>query len=139
MIVLETNVISHLMGSRPRDRFDVWVDSQPASRLFTTSVTEAEILYGVALLPDGQRRQILAARARDVLSIDFAGRVLAFDSDAARAFAVIAAGRRKAGRPVADLDAQIAAIARSRGAAVATRNTRDFADCGIEEVDPWAG
>ncbi len=93
---------------------------------------------GAAILPAGQRRDLLAAEIDAAIGENLAGRVLPFDSAAARAYAAIAATRRSAGRPILDADCQIAAIARSRDAAVATRNIGDFALCGIAVIDPWA-
>jgi predicted nucleic acid-binding protein len=101
--------------------------SEPASALFTTAITESELLYGIALLPEGRRRQSLASVVDLIFAEDLTGRVLPFDSAAAREFAEIAASRRRAGRPISEADARVAAIARSRGAALATRNVGDFA------------
>jgi len=115
-----------------------WLAEQPVLALFTTAITEAEILYGIELLPKGKRRSALAAAVAAMFEEDFAGRVLPFDSEAARAFPHIAAARRAAGKPVTQFDAQVAAIARSRGAALATRNTADFEDCGIVILNPWS-
>jgi predicted nucleic acid-binding protein len=112
--------------------------SEPIEALFTTSITEAELLYGVALLPEGRRRSALQAAVIRVLGERFTGRILAFNNAAAREYADIAAGRRRIGRPISEPDARIAATARSRGASVATRNVADFADCGLHLVDPWA-
>ncbi len=103
-----------------------------------SAVGEAELRYGVALLPAGRRRDALASAVEAILREDFEDRVLPFDSRAAREYAEIAASRRTAGRPVAPADCQIAAIARSRDLTVATRNVRDFADMELELVDPWA-
>lgn len=137
MIVLDTNVLSELMRSRPDAQVEVWFAAQPAPGLFSTTVTQAEILLGVALLPPGRRRTRLASAAEAMFEIDLAGRVLPFDIAAAREFASIVASRRRAGRPIAQADAQIAAITRSRGALLATRNVADFDRCGITVVDPW--
>jgi predicted nucleic acid-binding protein len=104
--------------------------------VFICAVTEAELRYGVALLPAGHRRQALAAQIAGMIEVDFSGRILPFDSSAAIAYAEIAATRRQSGRPMGQADAQIAAITRSRGAALATRNVGDFEGCGIE-VNPW--
>ncbi len=103
-----------------------------------TPITEAELRYGVEILPVGQRRDRLSAEIEGTLREDFAGRILPFDSAAAREFAVIAADRRAAGRPINQADCQIAAIARSRGARVATRDVGDFAGCGVEVMNPWS-
>ena len=138
MIVLDTNVVSELMRPLPNPAVEQWVATRPAASLFFSAVGEAELRYGVAILASGRRRDALASAIEAMLREDFAGRVLPFDSDAARAYAEIAAGRRAAGRPVAQADGQIAAITRSRGMALATRNVRDFAEMGIELLDPWA-
>ena len=137
MIVLDTNVDSELMKSAPEPAVMAWVDAIPGATMFLSSVTQAEILYGVALVPEGKRRQGLALAARTAFETYFRGRILPFDSEAAEAFAELAAGRRRAGRPISQADAQIAAIARSRGAVLATRNVPDFEGCGVEIVDPW--
>ncbi len=110
---------------------------QPKASLFTTAITEAELLYGIALLPDGRRRKGLTSFVDLMFAEELAGRVIPFDSAAAREYADIAASRRRAGRPVPDADTQIAAIVRSRGATLATRNVSDFAGCGIAVVNPW--
>jgi predicted nucleic acid-binding protein len=137
MIILDTNVISEMMRPTPAPQVQAWFAANPASSLFTTALTKAEILYGLALLPAGKRRNGLHAAALSMFDEDLAGRVLPFDSEAASIYPALAAERRKAGKPISQLDAQIAAIARSRGAAVATRDSGDFADCGLMLVDPW--
>jgi predicted nucleic acid-binding protein len=115
-----------------------WIADQPMAGVFTTTLTQAEIFYGLALLPEGRRREDLMAAAGAMFDVDLAGRVLAFDTDAALAYPQIAAGRKQGGKPISQINAQIAAIVRSRGARLATRNVRDFVDCGITVVDPWA-
>ncbi len=137
MIVLDTNVISELMRSDPDRAVLEWFAQQPIAGLFTTCVSEAEIYYGLALLPKGRRRDSLQAAAHAMFEEDFAGRILPFDSDAAHAYAEIASARRLIGQPISQFDAQIAGIVRSRGARLTTRNLRDFADCEIALVDPW--
>jgi len=137
MLVLDTNVISEMMKASPSPRVMEWWGRQQSSELFTTTVTVAEILYGIEILPHGKRRDSLRAEAEAVFTQDFAGRILPFDEEAARAFPEIAAGRRAEGRPIAGLDAQIAAVARSRRAMLATRNTADFEDCGVPLANPW--
>ncbi len=136
MIVLDTNVVSEIMKPR-RSTVHAWVDAQPKSELFLTTVTEAEILFGLALLPAGRRSTALSEAVRQVLTEEFAGRILPFDSAAAASYGALAARRRRAGRPLAPLDAQIAAIAHSRGAAVATRDADGFVDCGVAVINPW--
>lgn len=137
MIVLDTNVISELMRAQPDDRVLAWLAAQPVAGLFTTTLTQAEIFYGLALLPEGRRRDDLTAAARPIFEHELAGRILGFDGDAAMAYPGIAARRRQAGQPITQIDGQIAAIVASRGARLATRNVRDFLDCGIVVVDPW--
>lgn len=137
MIILDTNIISELMRAEPAPAVLNWITSHPGSGLFTTTLSQAEIYYGLALLPGGKRRDELQAAARAMFEEDFASRVLAFDGSAAMVFAQIASARRLAGRPIAQIDAQIAAITVSRGARLATRNVKDFEACGIELIDPW--
>lgn len=137
MIVLDTNVLAETMRDKPADPVSRWIRAQPAASLFTTTVSEAEIFYGLALMPQGRRRVTLERAAVAIFGQGFLDRILPFDSAAARAFAQIAAERRLSGRRISEFDAQIAAIAHSRAAAVATRNVQDFADCGIEVISPW--
>ncbi len=139
MILLDTNVLSELMRLAPEAAVERWLAGQPAASVFLSAVTEAELRYGVALMPAGRRRSELAAAIEAMLAEDFSGRILPFDSQAAIAFAGIAAERRRSGRPISQADAQIAAIARSRGAVLATRNVADFDGCGVGIVDPWTG
>lgn len=137
MIVLDTNVLSEGLRPRPSENVLRWMQSEPIATLFTTSITEAELLFGAALLPEGKRRRALETVLDRLFGERFVDRILPFDSAAAREFADIAANRRRAGRPIGEPDARIAAIARSRGASVATRNVGDFVDCGITVIDPW--
>jgi len=138
MIVLDTNVLSEVLRPAPDSRVMAWLALQPRSALFTTTITEAEILYGVRLLADGSRNEALSITIEDIFDKDFAGRLLSFDSDAADMYADIAASRRNSGRPISQFDAMIAAVTKSRGATLATRNVRDFVNCGVAIVDPWA-
>ncbi len=137
MILLDTNILSELMRPAPSPAVMSWLAAQPAASLFISAVTEAELRYGVMLLPEGRRRAELMTALEAMLAEDFAGRILPFDSAAALAFAAIAASRRQAGKPVSQFDAQIAAIAQSRGAELATRNVADFEECGVEIINPW--
>jgi predicted nucleic acid-binding protein len=137
MIVLDTNIVSELMRPAAVPGVVRWVAARPASTLYTTSITVAEILYGVELLPRGKRRDLLRAAALGMFDEEFAGRIAPFNDESARAYAELAVERRRLGRPISHFDAQIAAIVRATGATLATRNVVDFADCGIEIVDPW--
>ena len=138
MILLDTNILSELMRPTPEAAVEQWLADQPAASVFISAITEAELRYGLALMPSGKRRSALAVEIEDMLGEDFSGRILPFDSPAAVAFAEIAAERRQTGRPISQADAQIAAIARSRGAALATRNVPDFEGCGVEIINPWS-
>ena len=137
MILLDTNVLSELLRPVPEPGVLGWLERQPAMSIYTTTVTQAEILLGVAVMPAGKRRNQLAAAVAAIFAEDFMDRVLPFDGDAAAAFADIVAARRSLGTPISQFDAMIAALARSRGAQLATRNVRDFAHCGIDVVNPW--
>lgn len=138
MILLDTNVISELMKPRPDPRVESWIAGQSAAELFTTAITEAELRFGIEILPPSQRRQELQTALAAMFEEDFAGLILPFDSAAAIAYAALAAERRRSGRPISQMDAQIAAIVRSKGATLATRNVADFQGCGIVIVDPWS-
>lgn len=137
MIVLDTNVLSEVLRPAPDPRPLAWLAAQTRADLFTTTVTRAELLYGVQLLPAGQRRDGLLEAVQAVFASDMVGQVLSFDNAAADLYAEIAAARKLAGRPISQFDAMIAAIARSRGADLATRNVRDFIGCGVQVIDPW--
>jgi predicted nucleic acid-binding protein len=137
VILLDTNVVSELMKSAPAEAVVGWTAAQPVSSLYTTSITQAEVFHGILLLPSGKRRRAIEAAAQAMFSEEFEGRILAFGSEAALPYARIAADRRRAGRPISGFDAQIAAIARTVGAVIATRNVADFAECGVEVVNPW--
>lgn len=137
MILLDTNVVSELMRSKPAPAVLDWFGHQDANALHFSAVAEAELRRGASILPKGKRRDRLIAAIDAMVAEDFAGRVWPFDSAAAVAFAAIFAARRAAGQPISFADCQIAAIANARGAALATRNVSDFADCGIQLIDPW--
>jgi hypothetical protein len=115
-----------------------WLTEQPSASLFTTAVSQAEILYGIRLLPSGNRRRRLMEAALAVFVEDFHGRVLSFDGESATLYAEIGALRRAAGLPITQFDCQIAAMTRARGASLATHNTKDFESCGIDIIDPWS-
>jgi hypothetical protein len=137
MILLDTNVISELMRAEPAQTVLDWFGQHDAVDLFISAVTEAELRTGVAILPEGQRRDRLQLAIDASIDQDFHGRVLPFDSLAAKAYSEIAAQRRVAGRPIAEADCQIAAIARATDAPIATRNVKDFDGCGVRVINPW--
>jgi predicted nucleic acid-binding protein len=137
VIVLDTNVISELARRAPHLGVLSWLDSLEISEVVTSAITAAELRYGVARLPDGHRKRELAAVIRGILTEDFHGRVLPFDERASIRYADIVTGREGIGRPIGVADAQIAAICRDLGAVLATRNTPDFEETGIELVNPW--
>ena len=135
---MDTNVVSELMAPNPSANVINWVVNQAASSLFFTTVGEAELRYGVELLPAGRRRDRLVAQIDGMLGVDFAGRILPFDRKSASAYASIAATRRAAGHPINHADCQIAAIALSEGATVVTRDEGGFQGCGLEVINPWS-
>ena len=137
MYAIDTNVASELMRPMPAPSVAAWIGWQNASDLVLTAISEAELRYGVAIIPTGRRRNELEAAMTRWLEVGFGGRILPFDSAAARHYADIASARRQAGRPIGEADCRIAAICRSRGAALVTRNIRDFGDTGIETINPW--
>ncbi|WP_376100677.1 type II toxin-antitoxin system VapC family toxin (plasmid) [Roseomonas sp. CCTCC AB2023176] len=138
MIVLDTNVLSELARPEPDPAVLAWVARQRRADLCTTAVSEAELAYGLALLPKGRRRDLLENAVARLLGEGLGGRVLPFDRAAATAYGPFVGARRAAGRPVATADAQIASIARAKGAAlIATRDAGGFAGCGVPLADPW--
>lgn len=137
MIVLDTNVVSEPFRKIPSAALMDWMRRQPAETLYLSTVSMGELLAGLRMMTAGRRRDTFAARLDLVLREDFSGRILPFDAAAATEYAEIRATRRAAGRGLAPYDEQIAAIARSRGMAVATRDSNGFADCGITVINPW--
>jgi predicted nucleic acid-binding protein len=137
VIVLDTDVIFELARKVPDPGALTWLDSLEISEVATTAVTAAELRYGVTRLPDGHRKRELAVVIRGLLTEDFYGRVLPFDERASVRYADIVSGRERIGRPIGVADAQIAAICRDSGAILATRDTADFEETGIELIDPW--
>lgn len=137
MIVLDTNVVSEALRPAPSSHVQAWVEARLQVPLYVTTVSQAEMLLGARLLPSGKRRARLESAIDAMFEVEFRERVLTFDTAAARMFATIVADRQRLGRPIGYMDAQIAAIARSNGASVATRDVEGFADCGITVIDPW--
>ncbi len=137
MILIDTNVLSELMKAKPAVEVLSWIDQQPAGQLYISSITVAEILYGIARLPDGKRKTAFADLAKLMFDEDFAGRILPFDTDAAIRYASLAAASEAKGRVSDMADAQIAAIAALYDAPVATRNVRHFDHLGVSVINPW--
>lgn len=137
MIVLDTNVISEIFCPLPNAQVLDWLQRQDATHLCTTTITRGELLFGVYLLPPGRRRETLLAGLLRIFQERFADRVLPYDTAAADAHAELAARRRALGRSSSQSDLMIAGIVRSLGLTLATRNTRNFQDCGIALVNPW--
>lgn len=137
MIILDTNVVSELARIDPEPNVVTWLDSLPAAEVAITAITAAELLYGVARLPDGRRRAALAETIDALINEDFRDRVEPFDGPAAEKYATVVVGREKRGHPISTADAQIAAICRVHSATLATRNTGDFTDTGIDLINPW--
>jgi predicted nucleic acid-binding protein len=138
VILLDTNVVSALMQKVPDAGIVSWLDSQPSESVWTTAVTVFEVRFGLEILTKGRRRQRLEEAFARALAEDLEGRVLPFDDAAAHAAGVLAARRRQAGRPVETRDVQIAGIAASHRATLATRNLRQFDGLGLALVDPWS-
>lgn len=136
MIVLDTNVVSEAMRPEPSPSVMDWLNAQAADTLYLSSVTLAELLFGIGALPTGARKERLA-RALDRLLALFPARILPFDQEAARRYADMAVTARTAGRPLPTADGHLAATAAAHGFAVATRNVQHFSDTGVELIDPW--
>ena len=136
MIIVDTNVVSELMRPSPSRQVRNWVSAQAPGELCTTAITVAEIRYGLERLADGRRKQSLLSAVTEVFAA-FSDYIQPFDADAAIWYATIVARRDRLGLPIDGFDAQIAAICRIRGAALATRNAKDFRETGIDVIDPW--
>ncbi|MDB5557415.1 MAG: plasmid stabilization protein [Enterovirga sp.] len=137
MIVLDTNVISELMKTTPAAPVLSWIIKAGPEGLYTTAVTHAEIMMGVAIMPDGERRREITSAASEVLIRTFDGYTLPFDTPAASHYGDIIAVSRRQGRTIGAFDAMILGIARVHGASVATRNVKHFADFGVPVRNPW--
>ena len=137
MILLDTNIVSEMMKVSPSEKVVIWLDSQEVSQLFISTVTIAEIAYGINALPEGVKRSSIEKAFFKTIENGFKHRVLPFGEAAAHAYGKLMGERKSLGRPMSILDGQIAAIALSEDAIVATRNTRDFLDCELELVNPF--
>lgn len=139
MILLDTNVVSETMRRRPDQRVIDWLNHTETTSLFLSTITIAEIEYGLELLAEDDRRTNLEGRFRRFVNEGFHRRTLSFDTAAANEYGKVMAVHRLAGRPLSALDGQIAAIARAQSFTFATRNEKDFDACGIEVFNPFAG
>lgn len=137
MIIVDTNVVSELMKHLPAINVVAWVDKQISEDLFLTAISVAEIDYGLSILPHGDRRDLLRNAFEKVVEEAFAFRVLPFDSNAARWYGQIMSDRKSLGRIMSLFDGQIASIALANGAALATRNVKDFDECRLTIIDPF--
>jgi hypothetical protein len=137
MILLDTNVISELMRPRPERAVTIWQQAYPKNSFWTASVVIAELLSGIELMSAGRKQSALREAVEGMIAEDFRGRVLKFDLPAARNYGQILSSRKRIGRPIREMDALIAATALANGATLATRNTADFENCGVQLVDPW--
>jgi toxin FitB len=137
MILLDTNIVSELMKAAPSERVLAWLNDQDNEHLFISSITIAEISYGLRVLPDGKRRKLLEMRFEQFLNQAFAARVLEFDEAAAHIYGNIMGYRKEQGQPLSILDGQIAAIGLANNFAIATRNIKDFTNLAIELINPF--
>ena len=138
-VLLDTNVLSELMRPQPSSMVLAWFSQQKDTEFYTSAITQAELLLGVALLPGGKRRDAIAGAVEQMFDQDFVGRCLPFDELAAHEYAALVATRNKVGMPISTEDAQIAAIALRHGLALATRSTKDFRKISeLVLLDPWA-
>jgi toxin FitB len=136
VIVVDTNVTSEVMRREPAAAVLAWLAEQPSDDLYSTAITVAEIGYGIARLPDGQRRELLRATASEVF-LAFSDRILSFDARAAAYYAEVVVERERSGAPISGFAAQIASICLSHGATLATRNVEDFDGVGVALTNPW--
>lgn len=137
MILLDTNVISEPMRSNPDGAVSRWLDAQSIDTLYLSTISLAEVRYGISLLPQGRRRDDLRARFEDELLPHFAGRIIGFDEGASNAYASLRSAARRQGVTISDFDALIAAIATSKGLPIATRDSTPFAAAGLMVINPW--
>lgn len=138
MILLDTNVLSEPLQSKPSRKVVEWLDSQAAETLYLSAISYAELRFGVLRLPHGKRKNALGAKVEQALNL-FKDRTLAFDIEAAEHLAQILTRTKRIGRKTPAPDAYIAAIAMARGFAVATRNVDHFQDTGVSVINPWKG
>jgi predicted nucleic acid-binding protein len=137
MIILDSNIISELIAANPDQSVSRWFKFLPRQDVYTTAITEAKMRYGAAQLDAGQRKANLESLLKQIFTVRFADRVLPFNSAAAAVFGDVVVRRERMGLRIDYPDLQIAAIALSHGATVATRNISDYEACGVELINPW--
>ena len=137
MIIIDTDIVSEMMKPAPATAVMEWFNEQEAVSLYLTTITIAEIGYGIRALANGKRRRLLTEGFEALLTVAFEDRILDFDEAAARRYGDVMGNRKEMGRPLAILDGQIIAIAKANAYAVATRNIRDFEYCGLTIINPF--
>ncbi len=137
MIILDTNIVSEFMTAKPQASVLQWLDEQVPTTLYISTITIAEIGYGLRSMPSGKRQRLLSDAFERLLNLVFGTRILSFDDNAARCYGQIMGQRKALGRPMSICDGQIAAIAQATHFLVATRNTKDFEQCGIALINPF--
>jgi predicted nucleic acid-binding protein len=138
MIILDTNIVSEFMTSSPASTVFNWLNTQSTTSLYLTTITIAEIEFGLHAMPHGKRQKLLTERFQQFVATAFDQRILSFDLDAAKIYGAVLGHRREIGRPMTSIDGQIASIARARNFSVATRNIKDFEECQIELINPFS-
>lgn len=139
MVIVDTNVLSEAMRPRPDERVIAWMDAQAIETLYLSAITLAELRFGIAMLPEGRRRETMSLRLEEDVLTAFAGRILPFDDDASRSYASLMAQARRSGTAIGQADGYIAATAISHGFSVATRDSSPFEAAGIAVVNPSLG
>ena len=137
MIIIDTNIVSEFMTSQPDDSVLQWMNNQLANQLYLTTITIAEITYGLGIMPDGKRQKFLSESFAVFLKKGFTSRILSFDLSSAKLYGEIMSRRKIIGRPMSSFDGQIASIAKSTGFSIATRNVKDFKSVNIELINPF--
>ena len=139
MILLDTNIISEPLRPKPDSAVIAWLDRQPVETLYLSSITVAELRFGIAILPEGGKKRLLLEKLEETVLPVFSDRILDFHIEAAIAYAEVRATAREAGFSVAAADGYIAAIARYHHMTVATRDTTPFAAAGLKVINPFLG
>ncbi len=137
MILIDTNIVSAIMAPSPTNTVLNWLNNQDTMTLYLSTISIAEIGYGLYIMPDGKRKKLLTERFEGFVARGFYQRILSFDEPAAHKYAEIMGHRRAIGRPLNVPDGQIASIARANSFSVATRNIRDFEECGLKLINPF--